>query len=121
MEDLGVIRRVEAPTDWCAGMVVVAKHKAVPSSSDGGVTHKVRICVDLQRLNGSVRREKHDLPSVDQNLGKWQGGEIFTKLDANSGFWQIPLSPECHELTTFITQFDRFCFRRLPFGITSAP
>ena len=92
MEDWGVNRRVEVPTDWCAGMVVVAKHKAVPSSSDGGVKHKVRICVDLQRLTGSVRREKHDLPSVDQTLGQLAGGEIFTKLDANSGFWQISLS-----------------------------
>jgi len=25
MEQLGVIFRVEAPTDWCAGMVVVPK------------------------------------------------------------------------------------------------
>jgi len=27
LEDLGVIRKVEHPTDWCAGMVVVAKNK----------------------------------------------------------------------------------------------
>ena len=38
-----------------------------------------------------------------------------------TGFWQIPLSPELSLLTTFITPFGRFCFRRLPFGITSAP
>ena len=87
MEESSVIRRVKAPTDWCASMVVIAKPKAVPSSSHGGVTHKVRIWVDLQRLNDSVRREKHDLPSVDQTLGKLTGGKVFTKLDANSGFW----------------------------------
>lgn len=121
MEDTGVIRRVEAPTDWCAGMVVVAKPKATTTSSDGVVTHKVRICVDLTHLNESVRREKHDLPSVDQTLGRLARAKVFTKLDANSGFWQIPLSPNCQELTTFITPFGRYCFRRLPFGITSAP
>ena len=49
------------------------------------------------------------------------GATIFTKLDANSGFWQIPLSPESHQLTTFITPFGRYHFNKLPFGISSAP
>ena len=46
---------------------------------------------------------------------------MFSKLDANSGFWQIKLSKESALLATFITPFGRFCFNRLPFGITSAP
>ena len=45
----------------------------------------------------------------------------FSKLDANSGFWQTGLSPESATLTTFITPFGRFCFNRLPFVISSAP
>ena len=77
--------------------------------------------VDLTRLNDSVCRERHPLPVVDQILAQLAGAKIFSKLDANSGFWQIPLSPESIPLTTFITPFGRFCFHRLPFGITSAP
>ena len=46
---------------------------------------------------------------------------VFSKLDASSGFWQIPLDNDSSRLTTFITPFGRYCFRRLPFGITSAP
>ena len=46
---------------------------------------------------------------------------MFSKLDASSGYWQIPLHPESSRLRTFITPSGRFCFRRLPFGITSAP
>lgn len=45
---------------------------------------------------------------------------MFSKLDANSGFWQVPLSKECRLLTTFITPFGRFCFNRLPLSISSA-
>ena len=83
----------------------------------------MRICVDLTKLDESVMREKHDffLPCVDQTLGRLAGAKVFTKLDANSGFWQIPLAPTYQELTTFVTPFGRYSFRRLPFGITSAP
>ena len=65
-------------------------------------------------------REKHLLPAVEQTLAQLAGAKVFSKLDANSGFWQIPLSPESALLTTFITLFVHFCFHRLPFGITSA-
>lgn len=110
MQQLGVIERVTEPTSWCSGMVVVPKSKG-----------KVRICVDLTKLNTSVKRERHPMPSVEQILAQVGDSKVFTKLDANSGFWQIPLAAESALLTTFITPFGRFCFRRLPFGITSAP
>ena len=105
-----MVSRVREPTEWCAGMVVVPKTDS-----------SVRICVDLTRLNESVRRERHPLPAVEQTLAQLAGARVFFKLDANSGFWQIPLAKESALLTTFITPFGRFCFNRLPFGITSAP
>ena len=46
---------------------------------------------------------------------------VFRKLNANCGFWQIPLSESCQKLTTFITPFGHYYFKRLPFGICSAP
>jgi hypothetical protein len=110
MEGLGVISRIEEPTDWCAGMVVVPK-------ADGGV----RICVDLTKLNRYVKRERHILPSVEHVLAQVGDAKVFSKLDANSGFWQIELTPESAKLTTFITPFGRYIFNRLPFGISSAP
>ena len=90
MESLGVISRVDEPTPWCAGMVVVPKSNGF-----------VRICVDLKALNQSVLREIHPIPRVDKILAQLAGATYFTKLDANSGFWQIPLSTESKLLTTF--------------------
>ena len=81
----------------------------------------VRICVDLTKLNQSVRRERHILPSVEQVLAQIGNAKVFSKLDANSGFWQIELAAESKLLTTFITPYGHFCFNRLPFGITFAP
>ena len=110
MESLGVISPVEEPTPWCAAMVVVPK--------DSGA---VRICVDLKRLNESVLREVHLMLKVDTTLALLSGAKVFSKLDANSGFWQIPLVDKSKLLTTFITPYGQFCFNKLPFGISSAP
>lgn len=110
METLGVIARVEEPTLWCAGMVVVPKKSGA-----------VRICVDFRSLNESVLREAHPLPTVDETLAHLSGSTMFSKLDANSGFWQVPLAESSRHLTTFITPFGRYYFRKLPFGICSAP
>ena len=110
MEAMGVISKVDLPTPWCAGMVVIPKRSGT-----------VRICVDLKPLNESVLREVHPIPTVDDILGELSGATIFSKLDANSGFWQIPLAAESRLLTTVITPFGRYCFNKLPFGISSAP
>ena len=110
MESLKVISPIDGPSQWCAGMVVIPK-------SSG----KVRICVDMKPLNENVMREFHPLPAVDETLAQLSGARIFTKLDANSGFWQIPLAQESRPLTTFITPYGRYQFNVLPFGITCAP
>ena len=110
MEAKGVISKVDEPTPWCAGMVVVPKKSG-----------NVRICVDLKPLNESVLREVHPLPKVDETLAQLSGAKVFTKPDVNSGFWQIPLATPSRLLTTFITPIGRFCFNKLPFGISSAP
>ena len=110
MESLGIISKVEEPTSWCAGIVAVPK-------KDGSV----RICVDLRPLNLCVMRETHPLPKVDDILAQISGGVMFSKLDANSGFWQVPLAKNSQHLTTFLTHFGRYKFNKLPFGICSAP
>lgn len=110
MKSLGIIKPVEQPPDWCHPMVIVPK----PYGS-------VRICVDFQPLNKYIRRELHQLPTVDEVLGQLTGATVSSKLDANSGFWQIPLSEASQHLTTFITPFGRFAFTKMPFGTASAP
>ena len=106
----GVIEPITKPTAWCAPMVPVLKKSG-----------KVRLCVDLKKLNKAVQREKFILPTLQDVTSKLSGARVFTSLDAASGFYQIPLDKNSQELTTFITPFGRYCFRRLPFGITSAP
>ena len=110
LKEKEIIRQVTTPTDWCAPIV------AVPKASG-----KIRLCVDYTKLNESVRRENFPLPTTDELLAQLDGATVFSKLDCNQGFHQIPLSEESQELTTFITPFGRFCYQRLPFGISSGP
>ena len=110
MESIGVISKVSEPTAWCAGMVVVPKQNG-----------NLRICVDLKPLNENVLSEVHPLPKVDETLAQLAGAKIFSKLDANSGIWQIPLAKKSRLLTTFVIPYSRYCFNKLPFGICSAP
>ena len=56
MESLQVISKIDEPTPWCAGMVVVPK-----KSSDS-----IHICVDFQPLNDSGVREVYLLPKVEE-------------------------------------------------------
>ena len=85
---MGVISPIQKPMDWYVGMVTVWKQN-----------RQVHICVDLTRLNESVKRGlqpllvvKHILalqpiPVVERILAQLAGAKVFTKLDANSGFY----------------------------------
>ena len=110
MESLNVISKVEEPTPWCASIVVVPKKNGT-----------IRICVDLKPLNQNMLCEVHPLPAVDDTLAQLAGAKVFSTLEANSGFWQVPLAPSSRLLTTFLTSYGQYCFNKLPFGICSAP
>ena len=109
MIELGVIEEACGPTEWCSPMVIAKKGNG-----------KIRICTDLTKLNAAVKREIHPMATVEGSLSKIKGN-IFSKLDANSGFWQIPLEKKCWALTTFLTPWGRYYYKKLPFGLTSAP
>ncbi|XP_064475624.1 uncharacterized protein LOC135389515 [Ornithodoros turicata] len=78
MEELDVIQKVEHATEWCAPMVVVRKKNG-----------KLRICVDFGELNKQVVRERVIMLTVEENLSKITEAKVFSKLDANAGYWRL--------------------------------
>ena len=110
MERMNVIRRVDEPTEWVNALVVIEKPKA----------KKLRICLDPRPLNKVILREHFQLPTIEDITSRLTGARIFSKLDANCGYWQIPLDTDSQLLTTFNSPFGRYCFQRMPFGIKSA-
>lgn len=110
MVEMDVIVRVDEPTEWCSGLVTVPK----PNGD-------IRMCVDYVQLNKYIRREIYPMPVTENILGQLGQTRYFSKLDANSGFWQFDLDEKSQNLTSFITPFGRFKYKRLPFGISAAP
>ena len=43
-----------------------------------------------------------------------------SKIDANSGFWTLPMDNQSQLLTTFNTPWGRYCFVKMPFGLNQA-
>ena len=109
MEELGIIAKVDEPTEWVSSMVVAEK-------KDGSV----RICLDPKELNKAILREHHHIPTLDDIAHKFAGMKVFTILDMKHAYWHVPLDRKSQLLTTFNTPFGRMCFRRLPFGINSS-
>ena len=110
MEKIKVIKKVDQPTEWVNSLVIVEKPK----------TKKLRVCLDPRPLNVAIQREHFQIPTLDNIATRLTGAKIFSKLDANHGYWQVQLDQESQLLTTFNTPFGRYCFMRMPFGIKSA-
>lgn len=66
MMKMKVIERVDEPTDWCSGLVLVPK-------ADG----KIRMCVNYVHLNKYIRRENHPMPVTDIVLGQLERKILF--------------------------------------------
>jgi len=54
-------------------------------------------------------------------IGYLNGAKVFTKLDLNQGYNQLELAPESRHITTFGTHMGLMRYKRLNFGISSAP
>ena len=105
-----ILAPVTQPTEWISSMVIVPK-------KDG----KLRICLDPQDLNRAIQREHYPLPTIDEIATRLHGAKVFTVLDVRQGFWHVPLDEKSSLLTTFNTPFGRYRWKRMPFGISSAP
>ena len=110
MTEQGIIAPVTAPTPWDSSLVAVPKKNGM-----------LRLCLDPEDLNKAVQREHYPLPTIEDVARRLQGAKVFTKLDVRSSFWHITLDSPSSYLTTFNTPFGKFRWRRMPFGIRSAP
>ena len=109
MVDSDVIAPVNDLTEWVSSKLVVAK------------PNKLRICLDPRDLNKTIRREHYQLPTVEKVVTRLTQAKKFTVVDAKDGFWKKRLDTDSSYKTTFNTPFGGYRWKRMPFGICSAP
>ena len=110
LQELDIIEPVEGPTPWVSPVVVVPK----PNGD-------IRLCVDMRRANEAIIRERHPIPTVDEVLQTVNQSTVFSKIDLKWGYHQLELDEESRKITTFATHCGLFRYKRLMFGINSAP
>ena len=92
-------------------MVVVTK-------KDG----KFRICGDYKvTINSVLETDQYPLPKPEELFATLARGITFTKLDLSQAYTQIPLDEESVRYVTINTHKGLYRYKRLPYGVASAP
>ena len=89
MLDAGVIQ--ESVSERASSPVLIRKR-------DGSV----RRCIDYRTLNDVTDKDTFPLPLVEDFLDTLAGNIRFSKLDANSAYWQVKVKEEDRTKTAFL-------------------
>ena len=89
-------------------------------------TGEICLCVDYRELiNKKTTGDAYPLPlPLPDEVQDWlAGSSIFSTLDLQSGYWQLPVNPADKEKTAFCPGpgMGLFQFCRMPFGLSGAP
>ena len=89
----------------------------VPKKSDGSI----RLCIDYRWLNNITRPDPYYMVTLEEILERVGSSGCLSKLDMSKGYYQIAICEEDREKTAFVTQFGKYSFCRMPFGLRNAP
>ena len=125
--DVGIIYPI-SDSKWVSlTQVVPKKSRITVVKNEKGepipiqISSSWRICIDYRKLNDATRKDHFPLPFLDQILERVVGHPYYCFLDGYSDYYQILITLEDQENTTFTCPFGTFAFRRMPFGLCNAP
>ena len=82
----------------------------------------IRLCGNCKTtVNKLSYLDRHPLPRVGDMFAALAGGTVFSKLDMSEAYAQVELNEDSRKYTTNNTHRGLFQYRRIPYGIKSAP
>ena len=75
----------------------------------------------MRCANKALQVERFPLPNSDETLKLMKGASVFSKLDLAQEYHQVELESDSRYITTFATNNGLYCYKRLFFGVNSAP
>lgn len=79
------------------------------------------LCGHYRELNAMNVCDISRIPRMDECLAFLGDATVFTTLDCNSGYWQIPEATEDIPRMTFTCHVGTYSFCRVPFALMNAP
>lgn len=107
MMELGICRR--SSSCWASPLHCVPKKNG-----------QLRFVGDYRRLNHVTVPDKYPVPHIHDLLNSFHGKCIFTTIDLERAYHQIPVHEEDVAKTAVITPFGLFEFTRMQFGLCNA-
>ncbi|MCO5578895.1 hypothetical protein L7F22_032744 [Adiantum nelumboides] len=109
LKEVGFIYEIDH-TEWVSLLVVVPKKNG-----------KLRVCVNLKKVNAATIRDHYPLPITDHVLERVARAEAYSYLDGFSGYNQLSIAPKDQHKIVFATERGTFAYKVMPFGLTNAP
>lgn len=106
---MGVVELIKTPP-VTNNLVLVAK-------KDG----RIRVCVDCTPANKVTEDFDWPLPRLQDVRYRVRGSTWFARIDLRDAFFRIEVPAQYRHLTAFMVGTNTFQFKRMPFGLKTAP
>ena len=107
MMELGIIRQSTSP--YASPLHMVKK-------KDNGW----RACGDFRALNAITVPDRYNLPNINDFSANLYKKSIFSEIDLQKAFHQIPMNEDDISKTAIITPFGLFEYLKTPFGLRNS-
>jgi transposase InsO family protein len=109
----GIIEESNSP--WNSPLLVVKK------KADASGEEKWRLVIDYRKVNEKTVGDAYPLPDVTEILDQLGQSRYFSCIDMVMGYHQIEVAEKDRAITAFSTKEGHWEYKRLPFGLKTAP
>ena len=112
----GKVRVLTEGSVYNLPLLVVPKRNHLTGAKEPG-----RVCLDPRALNQDLQLVRYPLPLISEMFEFLAGREVYSSLDLEQSFLQLPIyGPHQHKVA-FTWQGVQYCFVGTPFGLTPTP